>query len=128
MRWLHRIVTVAVGVPLVVWTLTGFAFTWFDFTAVRGENDRVPAKPVRAEEVRVSVADVLGRAGGQAREVELRSLGGRATWIVDGKRIDAADGTVGGPLDAEAVAAIAREAHRGQPAATDPTLLSEARQ
>jgi hypothetical protein len=128
MRKLHRIATIVVGVPLLVWTATGFAFTWFDFAAVRGEDDRAPAPAVRAGEVRVGLADVLGRVGGSARAVELRSVRGRATWIVDGKRIDAVDGTVGAALDERQAAAIAQAAHRRQPAVGAVALLTEGRQ
>ncbi|MDB4966502.1 MAG: PepSY protein [Myxococcales bacterium] len=123
MRRVHRIATILVGVPLLVWTATGFAFTWFDFAAVRGERDRVEAPPVRADEVKVALADVLARAGGQARSVELRSVGGRATWIVDGRRIDAGDGSAGAPLGERAAAQIARDAHRQKPAIGSVVLL-----
>src|SRR4029077_14650360 len=89
MRRLHLIATLLVGVPLVVWTVTGFAFTWFDFAAVRGAGDRVEASPLAVGDVRVSLADAVARAGGTARTVELRDVGGRPAWIVDGKRINA---------------------------------------
>jgi hypothetical protein len=128
MRRLHRIATIVVGVPLVVWTATGFAFTWFDFAAVRGAADRVEPPPLSAADVRVPLADAIARAGGgTARAVELRSVGGRATWIVDGKRIDAGDGTVGAALDRDAAAAIARAAHRARPRILDATLITDAR-
>jgi hypothetical protein len=117
-----------VGVPLVVWTVTGFAFTWFDFAAVRGAGDRVEAAPLSVGEVRVSLADAVARAGGQARAVELRSVGGRPTWIVDGRRIDAVDGSAGAPLDGAAAAAIARAAHRARPGVASATLLTSSRQ
>src|SRR5262245_24505229 len=128
MRRLHRLATLAVGVPLLVWTATGFAFTWFDFGAVRGTADRVDAPPVRAADVRVSLADALGRAGGQARSVELRAVGGRPTWIIDGKRIDAVDGTVGAPLGEAEAAAIAQAAHRARPKVASAALLTVARE
>jgi hypothetical protein len=124
MRKLHRIATVAVGIPLLAWTTTGFLFTWFDFAAVRGEADRVAAPVVRAGDVRVGLADVLERAGGSARSVELRSVGGRATWIVDGKRIDATDGVAGAPLGEREAAVIAVAAHRAHPAVGSIALLT----
>ncbi len=126
MRRVHRIATIVVGIPLLLWTATGFAFTWFDFAAVRGQGDRVEPPPVRASDVRVGLADALARTGGAARAVELRSVGGRPTWIIDGKRIDAGDGTVGAPLDAAAAAAIAQAAHRARPAVRAATLVTAA--
>ncbi|HEY1588077.1 MAG TPA: PepSY domain-containing protein, partial [Polyangia bacterium] len=128
MRRLHRIATFVVGVPLVVWTATGFAFTWFDFAAVRGAADRVEPAPFAAADVHVPLGDAIARAGGSARAVELRAVAGRPTWIVDGKRIDAVDGTIGAALDRDAAMAIARAAHRGQPGVIDATLMTEARQ
>lgn len=124
MRRLHRIATLIVGVPLVVWTVTGFAFTWFDFAAVRGAADRVEAAPLAVGDVRLSLADAVARAGGTARAVELRDVGGRPAWIVDGKRIDAIDGTLLPTVgDAEA-RAIARAAHRAHPPVAAATLLT----
>ena len=128
MRRLHRIATLFVGVPLVVWTVTGFAFTWLDFTAVRGANDRVETPPLAVGHVRVSLAEAVARAGGSARAVELRDVGGRATWIVDGRRVDAVDGSVGAPLDGAAASAIAVAAHRARPRVASVALLAEARQ
>ena len=127
MRRLHRIATLVVGIPLVVWTATGFAFTWFDFAAVRGAADRVEPAPLTAADVHVSLGDALARVGGSARAVELRSVAGHPTWIVDGKRIDAVDGTFAGGLDREAAATIARAAHRARPGVVDATLVTDAR-
>jgi hypothetical protein len=128
MRRVHRIATIVVGVPLLVWTATGFAFTWFDFTAVRGTGDRVTPAPLVAADVRVPLGDALAKVGGAAKSIELRAVGGRPTWILDGKRIDAVDGTLGAPLDAQAATAIARAAHREQPPAANAQLLTAARQ
>ena len=129
MRRLHRIATLVVGVPLVVWTVTGFAFTWFDFAAVRGAADRVEAAPLAVADVRVPLAEAVARAGGAAaRAVELRAVGGRPTWVIDGKRIDAVDGSVGAPLDGAAASAIAVAAHRARPAVASVALLTSARQ
>ncbi|MCU1278304.1 MAG: hypothetical protein JWM53_1850, partial [bacterium] len=63
MRRLHRIATLVVGVPLVVWTMTGFAFTWFDFAAVRGADDRVQPPGLAVRDVRVPLADAVARVG-----------------------------------------------------------------
>jgi PepSY-associated transmembrane protein/peptidase YpeB-like protein len=127
MRRLHRIATLVVGLPLVVWTLTGFAFTWFDFAAVRGAADRVEPPPVSAADVHVPLADAIARAGGAAHTIELRTIAGHPSWIVDGKRIDATDGALRAALDRDAAMAIARTAHRARPRVTDATLVTDAR-
>ena len=128
MRRVHRIATLAVGVPLLMWTATGFAFTWFDFAAVRGAGDRVESPSLQAADVRVGLAEVIGRAGGAVRAVELRSVAGRPTWIVDGRRIDAVDGSAGAALDAQAASAIAQGAHRTRPPVQSVAWLTESRQ
>jgi PepSY-associated transmembrane protein/peptidase YpeB-like protein len=128
MRRVHRIATLVVGVPLLVWTATGFAFTWFDFAAVRGVGDRVTPAPLTAADVRVPLGDALAKVGGAAKSIELRAVGGRPTWILDGKRIDAVDGRLGAPLGAEAAAAIARAAHRASPSPTKVDWVTSARQ
>jgi hypothetical protein len=128
MRRLHRIATLLVGVPLVVWTVTGFAFTWFDFAAVRGAGDRVEAAPLAVAGVRVSLAEAVARAGGTAKAVELRDVGGRPTWIVDGKRVDAEDGRLSGTLDAAAASAIAVAGHKARPKVASAALLTESKQ
>ena len=128
MRRLHRIATIAVGIPLLVWTATGFAFTWFDFGSVRGGGDRAEPKSVRADDVRVGLAEALARVGGAAQAVELRLLAGRPTWILDGKRVDAVDGTLGGALGEREAVAIALGAHRGHPAVRDVARVTEGHQ
>lgn len=128
MRRLHRFATLVAGVPLVVWTVTGFAFTWFDLSEVRGAADRAPAPTLSAADVRVPLGAALGRVGGAAHAVALRVIGGRPTWILDGRRVDAVDGTVGAPLDADAARAIARAAHRRRPPVAAVALVADARQ
>jgi hypothetical protein len=102
MRRLHRIATLVVGVPLLVWTATGFAFTCFDFAAVRGVADRVEAPPL----------------------AELRDVAGRRVWIVRGQRVDAADGMALPPLGEAEARAIAQAAHRSRPAVASASLLT----
>ena len=128
MRRLHRIATLVVGVPLVVWTVTGFAFTWFDFAAVRGAGDRVEAAPLAVGDVRVPLAGAVARAGGAARAVELRDVGGRPAWIVDGKRIDAVDGRELPPLAEAGARRIAQTAHRAHPPVAAAALITSAAQ
>jgi len=117
-RKLHRIATLIIGAQLVIWTVTGFAFSWFDFERVRGASDRAPAPELATAEAKVGIAEAVAAAGGRAVSVELRPLLGRATWLVkraDGSvaRVDAADGKVLPPLDEAQARAVALAAHRG---------------
>src|SRR5581483_10886528 len=101
-RKLHRIATLIIGLQLVIWTATGFAFSWFDFARVRGAADRAPAPVVG--EAPVSVAEAMAAAGGAAVSVELRSLLGRPTYVVTHADdstvlVDATDGKVRPPVD-----------------------------
>lgn len=128
MRRLHRIATLVVGVPLVVWTVTGFAFTWFDFAAVRGAADRVDAPPLPVGDVRVSLAQAVARTGGSARSIALGAVEGRPVWIIDGHRIDAVDGECLPPLGESDARAVARAAHRARPAVQAATLVTDTRQ
>src|SRR5262245_51834538 len=98
-RTLHRIATLIIGAQLVMWTATGFAFSWFDFERVRGAGDRAPAPVLAATEARVSIAEAVAAGGGAAASVELRPLLGRPTYVIkhaDGTTVlvDAADGKV----------------------------------
>lgn len=128
MRRLHRLATWAVGVPLLVWTFTGFAFTWFDFAALRGAGDRLPAPELTAADARVPLATALSRVGGHAHAVALRAVEGRATWILDGRRVDAGNGALGAPLTAAEAASIARAAHRAHPKVAAVTLVRDGHQ
>jgi uncharacterized iron-regulated membrane protein len=124
LRRLHRLATLVVGAQLLIWTFTGFSFTWFDFAAVRGTRDRAPDPPLAVDEVRLSVADAVAaaRAGGDPARtiahVELTSRRHHPAWAIafsDGSEslVDARDGralpAVGESEASEiAVAAFAR--------------------
>jgi len=122
-RPVHVTATAIIGVQLVAWALTGFAFTLFDFRAVRGTDDRASAvlldpkllPPLLAEE----------RAGGMPRDeltavqsVHLKMLDGRAVYEVSlaGDRserlVDVSDGRVL-TIDEPRATRIATGAFRG---------------
>jgi cobalt/nickel transport system permease protein len=127
-RTLHRLATLIIGAQLVIWTATGFAFSWFDFARVRGTDDRAPAAPISLPQT--SVADALVTAGGNATSAELKPLLGRPTWVVkrsDGKTV-LIDGVDGKPrtLDADQIRQIAIHAYKGQVGAASTARLPHA--
>jgi hypothetical protein len=87
LRKSHWVLTILAGIPIVIWTLTGFAFTCFDFEAVRGGPDRLPAEELT--EARVTVVDAvksaraMAPAGARVVQVRTRALLGRAVHVVE---------------------------------------------
>jgi uncharacterized iron-regulated membrane protein len=133
-RRLHRAATLVVGAQLLIWTGTGFAFSWFNFDQVRGAGDREPAPLLRTDEARITVDQAVVRAGAAAtvRGVELRPLLGRPTYTVslDGKPpilVDAIAGTLRGPLTVEEASEVARNEGKGRPAVAEVALLQNER-
>lgn len=111
-RW-HRIAVWIGGAQLLVWIGTGFAFTWFDFAAVRGTNDRAPPPVLDWSKVQMRPSEA---AGGAAHTVALRPLADRVAYVIDDARlVDASDGR---PLEVDTVLAqqISRSAHVAHPA------------
>jgi hypothetical protein len=119
-RRLHRAATLIVGAQLVIWTVTGFAFSWFDFDRVQGAGDRKPAAPLPLGALTVGVERAVATAGGVVSAVELRNVLGRPVWAVTNDKgttlVDGIDGQVRPPIDAGQAQAIAVAAHTGSPA------------
>jgi hypothetical protein len=124
LRRLHRAATLIIGAQLVVWTVTGVAFSWFDFSVVRSERERRPPPELRAGAAKISAADAIARApaGRAVAAAELRPLGAGAVWEIsftDGGEpllVDAGDGRGRAPGDAAEAEAIARAAFAGSAA------------
>jgi uncharacterized membrane protein YkoI len=126
-RWakkIHVIATGIVGVQLVAWTMTGLAFTLFDFQVVRGVSDRA-AKPsldlasVRLDQQEAAAVARSARPGvDRVASMRLDTLDGRAVYEVtfaDGRGeviVDAVDGrTIS--IDTAVATRIATSAFRG---------------
>jgi uncharacterized iron-regulated membrane protein len=134
LRRVHRWAAWIGGAQLVVWAVTGCAFSFFDFAAVRGRGDRAPSASVDFSRVKISpaqaaqlfarIADDHGWAVGggppginsKARAVHslgVVALGDRVAYLVDDAQlIDAGDGGAF-EVDAALAATIARRAHVG---------------
>jgi hypothetical protein len=131
MRRLHRWATILVGAQILVWVTTGFAFSWFDFGAVRGTRDRAPAPRILPDAVRIAPAEAIARAGLAATQLELVPLLDGAVYVVappagDPVMIDASTGLRRAPLSAEEAKAVARAAFVGTPAVSRAELLARA--
>src|SRR5581483_215596 len=138
-RRTHRIATLVVGLQLLVWTATGFAFSWFDFDAVRGAGDRAAPAALDPAAAKLSAADAVARARTLPNNdkslltaVELRERLGRASWIVrfaqsDPIIVDALDGSIAAPLSPEQAAEAARAAHREHPPLVEVARITEPR-
>jgi hypothetical protein len=123
LRKVHFAVTVLVGLPLVVWTVTGFAFTCFDFAEVRGTRDRAPAEDVGEAGLDATNAVKRARAlrGADARvvEVTIRALLGRPTYVIQLAEpyepviVDGLSGEAREGISLDDAKAIARRAYRG---------------
>lgn len=117
---LHVLATAIVGVQLLAWAVTGFAFTLFDFRAVRGSDDRGTTPTLSLATVRLAPADVVARAARPAaiESMRLRSLAGRPVYHLafasgDEVLIDAEDGRTTA-IDAEVAGRIATAAFRSR--------------
>jgi hypothetical protein len=131
-RW-HRLATLVVGAQLLIWTGTGFAFTWFDFGRVRGAGDRKPPAVLPLDGVKVSPVEAAARAGGRVTGLSLQARLGRPVWLVsrDGQDPICIDATSGQPLAAvdEAQAGqIARAAHTRTVSVTSVERLTRPQQ
>ncbi len=132
-RRVHFLVTVLIGLPLVVWTVTGFAFTCFDFQSVRGARDRAPPEELDAANLEFAgaIARARGRRpGGHIAQVHARPMLGHTVYevefappddpvLVDGPSGEARDG-----ITAEEARAIARAGFRGEVHAGDARLIT----
>jgi Na+-transporting NADH:ubiquinone oxidoreductase subunit F len=137
LRKLHRWVALVVGLQVVVWTASGFAFAWLDHHDVTGEalaavpaSGSLPADVTVLDPARLPIA----QATATVASLELRELDG--TWVY---RIETIDGGVsllrasdGAPLaiDAARTRRLAGRHYRGtgrlqevraQPSGTDET-------
>ncbi|WP_394845579.1 PepSY domain-containing protein [Pendulispora brunnea] len=113
-RKLHFTVTAIVGVQLVAWALTGFAFTLFDFRVVRGTDDRAPVAALDWASVRLRPGEIVS----DAQSVRLKMLDARPVYEVvpmegEPRLVDAADGTAVA-IDEARAARIATKAYRGE--------------
>lgn len=130
LRRLHRLATIVIGLQLLVWTATGVAFSWFNFATVRGEGERRTPPTLQLSDAKLSIEQALARAGGRAVSgVELRSLGARVVYQLnienaDPLIIDARDGSVVEPVDAQLAGELGRAAHSGAPAVAEVALVS----
>jgi hypothetical protein len=138
-RNLHFAVTVLIGLPLVAWTVTGFAFTCFDFEAVRGKRDRAPAGELGP--VRIDLPSAIervrahrGQSGGmetKVLEVTARQLLGRPWYVVElaapGEPVlvDAETGEVHDGVTADEAAEIARRSFVGEVHVADRHAVAE---
>jgi hypothetical protein len=115
-RKLHFTATAILGVQLVAWALTGFAFTLFDFRVVRGTDDRAPEAVIDFASVRLRPGELVPDAR-DVRAVHLKMLDARPVYEVlsaagEPRLVDATDGTVVA-IDEARAARIATKAYRG---------------
>jgi hypothetical protein len=119
MRRLHRTCTLLVGIQLIIWAGTGFAFSWFDFARVRGTADRSPPVPLPVEQVKLTPAEAAIKAGlSRVIGVELRVRAGAPAYVVRGESqsviIDAASGAALDALSQAQAEQVARAAFKGK--------------
>lgn len=82
----HLWIAALIGIPILMWTVTGFLFTCFDFEAVRGAPDRAPAEEIPEARVDVGAAVLEARRvapGARVVQVRTRALLGRAVHVVE---------------------------------------------
>ena len=132
----HWVLTVLVGVPLLGWTLTGFAFTCFDFDEVRGASDRAPAEVVGEAPLSITDAVVAARALDPSHasvvQVRTRARLGRTVHVVelapphDPIVIDARDGSRVPPLTLAEAGALARASFQRDVGIRDARVVTTA--
>jgi len=116
-RKIHFTATAILGVQLVAWALTGFAFTLFDFRVVRGTDDRAPEVALDFASVRLRPGEIATDAH-DVRSVRLKMLDARPVYEVvtaagEPHLVDATDGAAVS-IDEARAARIAAKAYRGE--------------
>jgi hypothetical protein len=124
----HRWVSLAALVQLLVWTGTGFFFAVMPIERIRGEDRSSAPPPAPVPWERVGPLPAAALAG--AEEVVLRVVDGRPLLVArapGGRRWAVeAEGGRGAEIDAEAARRIARADQAGSPPAAAPVRIEEA--
>ncbi len=117
----HLWLTVVIGIPILVWSVTGFLFSFTDFDSVHGDADR--ALPEDASEARGDVAVAIARArstspGARVVQVRTRVLLGRVVHVVElapphGPVVVDDEGALRADVSADEAQRIAIAAYRG---------------
>lgn len=111
-----------VGVPVLMWTITGLVMVWHPIEYVRGDHLRADMPPLSTQAV------VIPRLNDKVRSVSLESLPDGPGWIVveaDGGRFrySPVDGRLYNPVLESDARAIAEAAYAGDAALEDVTYF-----
>ena len=128
-RTLHKWLGLFVGLPLVLWTVSGFYMVVVDLDFIHGDPlVRNLRTPVTFEDAKIGFAEIA-RSHPQETHISLRALPGRVPPVYEvrsdtGKKlIDAADGQVLSPLPGQMIEALAGAYYAGSGALRSATLL-----
>jgi hypothetical protein len=118
-RRLHYTLSALAGGFLVMWAVTGFAFTCFDFQAVRGARDRAASALLGPDAV--AAVPALARLGVPIRSAKLSSFLGEPLLVVEPEAgptlvVDAVTGAPRRAFDESDAARLATAMHVEHPA------------
>lgn len=127
-RRLHFAAILVVGLQVLVWTGTGFAFTFFDFQDVRGAYERAADRPEDLEMLEFDLLRARAALGERkVTEVRCKRLAGRpvvefrtpeGAFLVEGDRVIS-------PLTENTAVAVARRALKQPPGVRRAMLQAE---
>ena len=120
-RW-HIWLGWLVGLPILMWTVTGLVMVWHPIEYVRGNHLRADVPPVATQGL------VLPRLSGAVQSLSLESLPDGPAWIVVEEsgarfRYSPADGRLYNPVLQDDARAIARSAYAGDAALESVTYF-----
>ena len=108
----HKIIGLVAGVLLAFWVLSGFYFTLYPITEIRGDHMRTPIEhgTLEPDEVQISVQDAIDASDIWGFQAELKMFMGDPVWLVsnthDKRLVSAVTGEKLSPLSQEAAQRI----------------------
>ncbi|MAK62282.1 MAG: hypothetical protein CMK09_15035 [Ponticaulis sp.] len=103
----HKIIGLVAGVLLAFWVVSGFYFTLFPISEIRGDHLRTPIEhgTLEMDDVQISVEEAMDASGIWGFQAELKMFMGDPVWLVsnthDKRLIDARTGEKLSPLSQE---------------------------
>ena len=128
-RTLHKWLGLIVGIPIALWTVSGFYMVVVDLDFIHGDPlVRNLRTPVNIEQAKIRFAEIA-HSHPQATQISMRALPSHATPVYEVSTgaekilIDAADGQVLSPLPEKVIEALASSYYAGEGTPQSVALL-----
>lgn len=133
LRWtvrIHKWLALIVGIQIILWVAGGFGMSLLKIEEVRGEHNRAPVERTAIPVDSLITPQDAARASGveAVQTITVNSWMGRTVYRVTPVSgavvmVDAGDGTVLSPIDADTARAVALADHIGDPPVLSAELL-----